>query len=189
MQKRDASAQTEIPVTKYCDVSTQTDHDEGNDHSTTLHVEQIQDNCNAIKFYTGFPSFQLLMACSTFLGPAVSVLSYEDHIKLTKGKPHKLSPLNEFFLMLCCLRLGFYKQDLAYKFQISQTSVSRICSTWINLCYYKCKELPIWPTRTIIDSHMPCIFQYLYPSTRCIIDADSHTTLRMHVSHLIGNQE
>ena len=56
-----------------------------------------QDNCDAIKFYTGFPSFQLLMACFTFLGPAVSRLSYEDHIKLTKGKPHKLSPLNEFF--------------------------------------------------------------------------------------------
>ena len=170
-QKGDASAQTEVLVTKYCDTSTQTDRDEGNDRSTPLRVEQIQDNCNAIKFYTGFPSFQLLMACFTFLVPAVSMLSYEDHIKLTKGKPHKLSPLNEFFLMLCRLRLGLYEQDLAYRFQISQTSVSRICSTWINLCYYKFKELPIWPTRTIIDSHMPCIFQDLYPSTRCIIDA------------------
>ena len=96
MQKGDASAQTEVPVTKYCDASTQTDYDKGSDYSKPLHIEQIQDNCNAIKFYTGFPSFQLLMACFTFLGPAVSMLSYEDHIKLTKGKPHKLSPLNEF---------------------------------------------------------------------------------------------
>ena len=173
LQKGDISTQTEceVSVTKYCDASTQTDRDEDNDYSTPLRVEQIQDNCDAIKFYTGFPSFQLLMACFTFLGPAVSRLSYEDHIKLTKGKPHKLSPLNEFFLMLCRLRLGLYEQDLAYRFQISQTSVSRICSTWINFCFFKFKELPIWPTRTIIDSHMPCIFQDLYPLTRCIIDA------------------
>ena len=73
------------------------DHNEDNDYSTPLRVEQIQDNRDAIKFYTGFPSFQLLMACFTFLGPAVSRLSYEDHVKLTKGKPQKLSPLNEFF--------------------------------------------------------------------------------------------
>ena len=168
IQEEDASTQTEVPATKYCDASTQTDRDE---YSTPLRVEQIQDNRNAIKFYTGFPSFQLLMACFTFLGPAVSMLSYEDHSKLTKGKPHKLSPLNEFFLMLCRLRLGLYEQDLAYRFQISQSSVSRICSTWINFCFFKFKELPIWPTRSIIDSHMPCIFQDLYPSTRCIIDA------------------
>ena len=94
IQKEDASTQTEVPATKYCDASTQTDHDE---YSTPLRIEQIQDNCNAIKFYTGFPSFQLLMACFMFLGPAVSMLSYEDYSKLTKGKPHKLSPLNEFF--------------------------------------------------------------------------------------------
>ena len=68
------------------------------------------------------------------------------------------------------LRLGLYEQDLAYRFQISQSSVSRICSTRINFCLLF-KELPIWPTRSIIDSHMPCIFQDLYPSTRCIIDA------------------
>ena len=127
MQEGDASAQTEVPVTKYCDVSTQTDHDEGNDHSTPLGVEQIQDNCNAIKFYTGFPSFQLLMACSTFLGPAVSVLSYEDHIKLTKGKSHKLSPLNKFFLMLCHLRLGF----LQARFGIQVSNFSNQCISYL----------------------------------------------------------
>ena len=123
MQKGDASTQTEVPDTKYCEASTQTDCDKGSDYSIPLRIEQIQDNCNAIKFYTGFPSFQLLMACFTFLEPAVSMLSYEDHVKLTKGKPHKLSPLNEFFLMLCRLRLGLYEQDLAYRFQISQATV------------------------------------------------------------------
>ena len=39
IQKGDASAQTEVPVTKYCDASIQTDCDEGNAHSTPLRVE------------------------------------------------------------------------------------------------------------------------------------------------------
>ena len=73
--------------------------------------------------------------------------------------------------MLCCLRLGLYEQDLAYRFGMSQTTVSRLRSTWINLCYCKFKEVPIWPNRSIIDCNMPLILQDLYPSTRCIIDA------------------
>ena len=111
------------------------------------------------------------MVCFTFLGKAVSELSYRDHYKLTKGKPYKLSPLNKFFLMLCRLHLGLYEHDLAYRFGVSQITVSRVCLTWINLCYCKFKEVPIWPSRSIIDCNMPLIFQNLYPSTRCIIDA------------------
>ena len=92
-----------------------------------------------------------------------------DHQKHTKGKPRKLTLLNEFFLMLVCLWLGLYVQDLP--FHVSQATVSRICSIWINFCYSKFKELSIWPSRTIVDSNMPLCFQDLHPSTRCIIDA------------------
>ena len=52
------------------------------------------------------------------------------------------------------LQLGLYEQDL-----------------WVNFCFCKFKELPIWPSRTIVDANMPLIFNELDPSTRCIIDA------------------
>ena len=48
--------------------------------------------------------------------------------------------------MLCRLRLGLLEQDLALRFQVSQPSVSRIVTTWINLLYVKFKEVPIWPS-------------------------------------------
>ena len=166
-----ATTQTdhEVPVATYSDASTMTEEDCS--ESTPLRIEQIQNDQKCLHFYTGFLSFQMLMVCFNFLGPAVSKLSYGDHQKHTKGKPHKLTPLNEFFLMLICLRLGLYIQDLAYRFQVSQATVSCICSTWINFCYCKFKELSIWPSRTIVDCNMPLSFQDLYPSTRCIIDA------------------
>ena len=171
IETTNATMQTdhEVPVVTCSDASTITEQDFS--ESTPLRIEQIQDDQKCLHFYTGFSSFQMLMVCFNFLGPAVSKLSYGDHQKHTKGKPHKLTPLNEFFLMLVRLRLGLYVQDLAYRFHVSQATVSRICSTWINFCYCKFKELSIWPSRTIVDSNMPLCFQDLYPSTRCIIDA------------------
>ena len=73
--------------------------------------------------------------------------------------------------MLCRLRLVLFEQDLAYRFQLSQSSVSHIFSTWKSFCYYKFKELRIWPSRSVVDCNMPAVFKDLYPSTRCIIDA------------------
>ena len=169
-QTCDSSTQTEEVSVPYSEASTMTEQGDEQE-SIPFWFEQIKDDNNAVRFYTGFPSLSVMMICFTFLGDAVSNLSYRDYTNLIKGKPHKLSPLNEFFLMLCRLRLGLYEQDLAYRFGISQTSVSRIVSAWVNFCYCKFKELPIWPSRTIVDANMPLIFKELYPSTRCIIDA------------------
>ena len=91
MQMSDASMQTEL-----LRCSTMTDEDD--EHIVApFSIEQIKDDNKMIRFYTGFPSFQLLMVCFQFLGSAVSNLSYGDHAKLAKGKSHKLSALNEFF--------------------------------------------------------------------------------------------
>ena len=108
-------------------------------------IEKIKDDQKAVNFYTGFYSLELLMVCFTFLGNAVSDLSYQDHHKETKGKSHKLSPLNEFFLMLYRLCLGLYEQDLAHRFGVSQTTVSHICSTWINFVIANSKKFLFGP--------------------------------------------
>ena len=81
----------------YSDATMMTDN---KDVVTPFSIEQINDDDKMIRFYTGFPSFLLLMICFKFLGAAVSNLSYGDHLKLAKGKPNKLSALNDFFLML-----------------------------------------------------------------------------------------
>ena len=60
-----------------------------------------------------------------------------------KGASRALTHLNEFFLIMCRLRLGLLELDLAYRFQISQSTVSRICVTWINLLFVKFKEIPL----------------------------------------------
>ena len=49
------------------------------------------------------------------------------------GAARSLSLLDEFFLVLVRLRLGLLKRDLADRFGISESSVSRICKSWMHL--------------------------------------------------------
>ena len=72
---------------------------------------------------------------------------------------------------LCRIKAGLFEQDLANRFQKSQSTMSRIITSWINFMHAKFKEVPTWPSRQVIDHFMPYQFENLYPSTRCIIDA------------------
>lgn len=63
------------------------------------------------------------------------------------------------------------EQDLAHRFEVSQSTVSRIINTWINFLYEEFKEIPLWPPKELVIANMPKQFQRMYPSTRVIIDA------------------
>jgi len=65
-----------------------------------LDIDQIKDDDNAVKFYTGFLTFAHLIVCFDFLGSAVTNLCYgkkKCNIPVAGGCPHCLSPLMNFF--------------------------------------------------------------------------------------------
>ena len=139
-------------------------------------IENIMDDDSAINFYTGFESYTLLRTCFQFLGEAVYHLKYwgkKSHTSSVenRGSSRSLTPINEFFLVLCRLRCGLMECDLAYRFKISQPTVSRIIITWTNFLYCKFKDIKIWPSREQVLHFMPNVFKEFYPTTRCIIDA------------------
>ena len=141
-------------------------------------IEQISDKNNLIQFYTGFADFKTFKIAFTFLGEAVHCLHYwgnsntsSDRIIDGRGAPRKLTPMNEFFLVLCRLRCGLLEVDIAHRFGVSQSTVSRILITWINFLYFKFKDLNIWPSKYQIQQYLPKQFKEKYPTTSCIIDA------------------
>ena len=138
-------------------------------------LSNIGSNDKKVAFYTGFPSFGYLEAYFDFLGPSVDELTYWSSYKANdvkgKGRPRGLPPIKEFFMVLVRLRLGSLEQDLADRLEVSCSSVSRICTTWINFLYLKLKEIPLWPPREVIQGNMPKSFSEMYPSTHVIIDA------------------
>ena len=74
-------------------------------------------------------------------------------------------------MTLVRLRLGLMEQDLAYRFELSQPTVSRIIITWINFMYLELKKIPLWPPKEVVQANMPKVFKDKYPRTRVIIDA------------------
>ena len=104
------------------------------------------------------------ISCFKFLGDDVNHLQYKDtstesstrvHSEETRGIPRSLTPLNEFFLVLCRLRCALLVNDIAYCFGVSRATVCRIFTTWINFLYYSFKEINIWPSRQQINDFMP----------------------------------
>ena len=100
--------------------------------------------------------------------------------------------------MLCRLRLGLLEQDLAYRYGVSQPTVSRIITTWLNFCYSKFKEVPIWPSREIGDNNMPkfletCIGRpgaslmlrkFLLKSRKTLLHSNLHFESTKIITHL-----
>jgi hypothetical protein len=96
------------------------------------------------------------------LGPSVDHLSY---------KSCALSSKDELFLTLIKLRQGKEDTELSFYFSVSETTVSKIVVTWINFLYFQLREINIWPTREIVNEHMPLDFRRKIPQTRVILDA------------------
>ena len=144
---------------------------------TVFSVERFIRDDEKLHFYTGFSSREHFEACFKFLGPSVKCLQYwGSHNAANKegvkcGPPRKLPPLEEFFLTLCRLRLGLLEEDLADRYSVHPSTISRIFITWVNFMYHKFKEIPLWPSRALIQQHMPDCFRTKYPSTRVIVDA------------------
>ena len=139
-------------------------------------LSNIADNDKMVAFYTGFPSYACLKACFNFLGPAVHQLTRtanasSDSSLRKGGRPCTLPPLEEFFIVLVRLRLGLMEQDIAFRFGISQSTVSRVTITWINFLYLQFQQIPLWPCKEYVQSYMPAVFKDQYPSTRVILDA------------------
>ena len=77
---------------------------------------------------------------------------------------------NEFFLLLCRCKIGLLEEDLATRFRISQSLVSKIIITWTKFAYFRFKELDIFPERDVIELHKPQCFKGKYKGTTVIID-------------------
>ncbi|KAH9366631.1 hypothetical protein HPB48_018165 [Haemaphysalis longicornis] len=134
-------------------------------------VELFVDDDEKMQFYTGQRSYAHFKQLLEYVG-AESDSTSSDHPNTEgRGRRHKLSTENQFFLTPVKLRTGFFHMHLAHIFDISTSTVSRIFSAWINLLYIRLTEHTWWPPRDVVDSTMPEAFKKKYSSTRAIIDA------------------
>ena len=143
-------------------------------------IERVKDDDKLVSFYTGFSSYLMFLACFNFLKRSAEVMrgwkgsatcpGDVDQHGQKPGRKSKLSLEEQFFLVMVRLRLGLFEVDLADRFGVHPSTVSRIIITWLNLMYVKFQQLPAWLSRRKINRLMPPCFKKWYPTTRVIID-------------------
>ena len=79
-------------------------------------------------------------------------------------------PLNQLFLTLVKLRLSLRNKDLAFRFGICESLVSRYITTWISYLYHHLKEVSWVPEVEQVRAALPRSFQQAYSTTFAIID-------------------
>ena len=127
--------------------------------SSVLSEESLAHDDHGVKLYTGLPSYAVLMVVFEFVACDVP-----DHHR------SKLSRFKQFLLVLMKLRLNLTDGDLARRFGVSQSTVSKLTIKWINIMYVRLKPLVLWPDREDLQKTMPKECATYFKNCVCIID-------------------
>ena len=124
-----------------------------------LTEENLQMDDTKVKFYTSLPSFCILKIIFEFISPYI-----KEHHRSS------LSNFQQFLMVLMKLRLNLYDQDLAYRFGVVQSTVSKIMKKWVNVMHVRLKPLVQWPQREQLRRTMPEDFKRGFETCICVID-------------------
>ena len=138
----------------------------------TFSVEDVAGNDDLVKLYTGFTTYSVFLAFYEFLGPSVNELAYRGVSQRAQKRQRrrKVDSLNQLFLTLIKLRLNLRNKDLAFRFGICESLVSRYVTTWISYLYHHLKEVKWMPEVEQVRATLPHSFQQAYSTTFAIID-------------------
>ena len=68
------------------------------------------------------------------------------------------------------LRLNLGYEDLAYRFNVTQSTVSKTFIKWIRILFVRLRPLIVWPEREELRKTMPIDFRRHFDRCVCIID-------------------
>lgn len=125
-------------------------------------------------FFFRFASYDLLMRFWALIEPSLpSMVSVRQGQRGTvtdsNAATHSLQPIDELFLFLNYLALGSKQRDLADRYSVHQTTVSRIITSWSNFLYTVLGSIRIWMPEEQIREFLPADFKD-YPDTTVILD-------------------
>ena len=119
--------------------------------------DYFKESDDKTRFYTGLPDFHLLTRTFEFVSPYVT--------RRTK------TLAQELVMVLIKLRLNVPNLDLAYRFEVSLSTVSRVFKAWMEVLDVRLSPLISWPEREELWRTMPRCFQYSFgKATTIIID-------------------
>ena len=140
-------------------------------------LDQFKNDNRAFRFYTGVQDYAVIKVLYDMLfKPCLNKLLYyrsgESVTVARRVSAHRwsLDPEVEFFVFLSIMRRGLQQFDLAYRLNVSQSSICRIFYTWLHLVHNRLVQVPIWLQQSTVRDRTPEWFQKLFSGTRVILD-------------------
>ncbi len=118
---------------------------------TQFSQESFQKNEDLAKFYTGLSNFFVLMQVFQLCEPYISF-----------GHLSVLSKFEQLILVLMRLRLNLPLKDLAFRFKVSYSTVSRIWHKLICILHERLEFLIEWPERHVLQATIPVAFRQAF---------------------------
>ena len=138
--------------------------------------EDLVDDDERTRFYTGFPTFGVLhLFWTQLLAHGVDRLSYwrgadqQEQQQQQQPTKTKLRLCDQFLLTMMRLRLGLLQEFLGHLFFVSPSTISRIFTTWVSFLFDHCRGMIPWPTREQILCNLPNSFSD-FQLVRIVID-------------------
>uniref|UniRef100_A0A8C5Q909 THAP-type domain-containing protein n=1 Tax=Leptobrachium leishanense TaxID=445787 RepID=A0A8C5Q909_9ANUR len=141
-------------------------------------LERFSSDSSLVHFYTGFKDYATLKDVFSTLTPVDDNMvkwqhcQQEGDLSVCKGldaEVESLALIDQFFMFLCKVRQGFFDQDLAVRFNVSEARVTGIIITWANYLYLVLGEVPLWRSRETGSQEVPECFKACYPRARVIL--------------------
>ena len=119
------------------------------------------------RFYTGLPSYDVFTALLEYMQPLVEKLHQTS--SGTEGRKKSLTYGEELLAVLMRLRLGLWLEDIANRFVVHPSTVSRIFATRIRILAVEMRKNFPWPSKETVRARTLVSFKK-YLNTRIIID-------------------
>lgn len=109
--------------------------------------DSLRNDDFKVLFYTGIVNFSLLMAIFQLI-----------EVSVKHSPQNSLAKFQEFLVFMLKLKWNFPLQDLAFRFGISISTVSRILEKWLHASFWRLQSQLVWPSRRDIQRTMPQAF-------------------------------
>ena len=159
LQEESISLRSQIASLRQDNASLRSEITHLKSQTEAMEPDILEKNPDVLKFYTGLPNWTIFTALLTLITPALPEM------------PHsKLSPFQRILMFLMKIRLHLYDEDLAYRFSVHRTTVSRNFHRVLDVMAAKTSHLIKWPDRDTLRETLPSSFRRFFSKCCIIID-------------------
>lgn len=127
--------------------------------TNTISPEVFQKRNDLVKFYTGLSCWKVFSAVITLISPALPTMPNT-----------KLTVFESIVMFLMKLRLNLMDEDIAFRFGVHQSTVSRNFHKLLDVMNARITHLIKWPDRETLRETLPTSFRKFFKKACVIID-------------------